>query len=55
MKVGVFLKNFRPEIGGGSTFESEILQSLIKVVIAVIDLPSSVGQRELNRSSLEVI
>jgi len=30
MKVGVFLKNFRPEIGGGSTFESEILQSLIK-------------------------
>jgi len=30
MRVGVFLKNFRPEIGGGSTFESEILQSLIK-------------------------
>jgi len=30
MKVGVFLKNFRPEIGGGSTFESEILPSLIK-------------------------
>ena len=30
MKVGVFLKNFRPEIGGGSTFETEVLRSLIQ-------------------------
>ena len=30
MKVGVFIKNFRPEIGGGSTFETEVLRSLIK-------------------------
>jgi|UPI00038078C4 glycosyltransferase involved in cell wall biosynthesis len=30
MKVGLFLKNYRPEIGGGATFESEVLQSLIQ-------------------------
>lgn len=30
MKVGLFLKNFRPEIGGGSTFEAEVFQSLVK-------------------------
>src|SRR6476469_9219868 len=30
MKVGLYLKNLKPEVGGGSTFETAIFQSLLK-------------------------
>lgn len=31
MKVGIFLRNHLPEVGGGYTFASEIFQSLVKL------------------------
>jgi glycosyltransferase involved in cell wall biosynthesis len=31
MKVGIFLGNFKPEVGGGYTFENEVFQSLVEL------------------------